>query len=306
MQRILLVASLLTLGCGFYWPTFFSKLKSRHSQALILSSKGTSEHITRGQKKSLLPRSASQPLALNESLSTGMDGEILLQFKSGARVRILPNSLITLLRKTNTPMIAVRRGELEVVDEGLSRSVLVSQDGKESSLSDYRFKDNSQELWIDPRSLDTVKMAPTERAYSSPFNSNSVEGNANLAPSEGERITFTNTPLEPLTEEKIKGFESQIRAMITDQISKQKTPMYRCYSRLLQKRPNTEGALELNFKVNGYGKVVNSMIIKNDMKEKDFERCIVEIVKRAKFKPFQGEPVSAFLPLRFQKNIVME
>ncbi len=296
MQRLFIIASLGVLGISFYWPRFYTTFKQSNVLATVISSKGTTEWITR-QSLSKRPLQKSLSIKMNESLATGSDGEMVLRFKRGAEIRLLPSSFVTVVRKANSTLLALRRGEIEVINEGEGDSVLVSQKGLDRPLREYESPTTLETLWIDPQSLDTVKIVETSAQVASAIEGSNSEINPNSP------ITLSKDPLAPISEKQSQDFQSQIRSMIADRISRQKNHLFRCYSTLIQKKKAAHGKLDLHFTVNNIGKVEDLMIVKTEIQDKKFEGCLLQIIKRTDFQPFQGQKVSTFLPLRFEKNL---
>jgi hypothetical protein len=297
MQRFLIVASLGSIALGFYWPKLYFSAKNTISVATVLSNKGTTEWISRHHRRSSTPQKTTT-LQMNESISTGTDGEMILRFKRGAEVRVLPSSFITLLRKANSTLIALRRGEIEVLQEGETNSVLVAHGGIDYSLRDYQPEGQQETLWIDPQSLDTIKTVDTETPAAT-----SLEGAASGNESSTPSLSLTKDPLAPISTKQAGDFQAQIRGMIADRVGRQKNHLFRCYTTLIQKQKNASGKLDVHFTVNNLGKVEDPMIVKTEIMDKKFEKCLLQVIQRTDFQPFQGQKVSTFLPLRFEKNL---
>lgn len=296
MQRLFIIASLGILAVGFYWPKFYTSFKQSNSLATVVSSKGTTEWISR-QSLAKRPLTKSLAIKMNESLSTGSDGEMVLRFKRGAEIRLLPSSFVTIVRKANSTLLALRHGDIEVINEGEGDSVLVSQRGQDRPLREYQPQANTEPLWIDPQALDTVKTVETSTEMAS-----SIEGQQTDMNSDGT-ITLSKDLLAPVSDKQSKDFQAQIRSMIADRIGRQKNHLFRCYSNLIQKKKAAHGKLDLHFTVNTQGKVEDPMIVKTELPDKKFESCLLQIIKRTDFQPFQGQKISTFLPLRFEKNL---
>ncbi len=329
-MRYLVAAGLLALGLGLYWPKYYSSLKQEGVLATIISSKGTNEWVSRRSLKSLSPQKSNQ-IKINESLATGTDGEMVLRFKKGAEIRLLPSSFITLTRKANATLLALRRGDIEVIREGESNSVMVSHKGQDKSLQEFLTKTEPDLLLIDPQSLDTIKTVTTNTTPTTLVNSNDLSSsyNANAmgssstnpttvtiaspdpaTPASDSPLSLSKGLLTPVTEQDVKDFQAQVRAMISDRVSRQKNHFYRCYTTLIQKKsskkldPNKlEGVVELHFTVNSYGKVEDSLITQSEIKDKNFQSCLLQVIKRTDFQPFRGPSISTLLPFQFDKNL---
>lgn len=295
MQRLLLTASVGVLVGGYFWPQLYSSFKQSTAIATVVYSKGSTQWISRQNLKTLRPIK-QQSIKMNDSLATGSDGEMVLHFKKGAEIKLLPSSFVTLVRKANSTLLSLRRGEIEILREGESDSVLVSQDGQDVPLQQYAPSNNQAEMWIDPQALDTVKIVESQKSELS-----TTEGMATEIT--GAPISLAKTPLAPVSNQEQKQFQDQIRAMIADRVGRQKNHLFRCYTSLIQKKKNSHGKLDLHFTVNNLGKVEDPLIVKSEIEDPKFQACLIQIIKRTDFQSFQGQKVSTFLPLRFEKNL---
>jgi TonB family protein len=320
-MRYYLLGGFLTIGLAIYWPQYFVSLKMGQAGVLatVFSSRGSNEWIS---KKSLTHQKPQKSLSLrmNESLATGTDGVMVLKFKQGAEIRLLPSSFITLIRKANSTLIALRKGEIEVIREGEPNSVLISQGGQDRPLQDYHTTSVDASLWIDAQTLDTVKsVTPINSSSESIHVSLEGEGSAPtpaldrstiqspVSESMGSSINLSSDPLSSISTKQVKNFESQIRSMISDRISRQKNHLFRCYSTLVQqanaKSEAPQGKINLHFSVNNQGKVEDLLVLNSEIKDPKFQTCLIQVIKRTDFQPFQGQKVSTLLPLRFDKNL---
>lgn len=312
-MRYFLLGGLLMFGLAVFWPKYFVSFKTKPADVLatVVSSKGSNEWIS---KKALSHNKPQKALALrmNESLATGTDGEMVVRFRRGAEIRLLPSSFITLIRKANSTLIALRKGEIEVMREGEPNSVLISQGGKDKPLQDYLVPSSfDSTMWIDTQSLDTIKSVTTVTP-TSPI-SVSLEGHETAPPPEAPTkrslspsLAYAKDPLASLSPKNVKDFEGQIRSMISDRISRQKNHLFRCYSSLIQKKQNNDtpqGKINLHFTVNNLGKVEDLMVLNSEIKDQKFQSCLTQVIKRTDFQPFHGQKVSTLLPLRFDKDL---
>ena len=302
MQRnqnswLMIILSLTFLGIGYYWPKFYSRLRPNNSLATVISFKGTTEWISkRSVRKLSIEKSLS--IQINESLATGTDGELVLHFKKGAEIKLLPSTFITLIRKANSTLIALRRGEIEVIQEGEQDSVLISQNGTDKNLQDYQSQNIQEELWINPQSLDTIKTVETNPTIHSEVEGLKIDSSGFESP-----VLSTKELLGPISVKKNQTTQAHIRSMISDRIARQKNHLFRCYSTLIQKKKMARGKLELHFTVNNFGKVEDPLIVKSEIKDPIFEKCLLQIISRTDFQSFHGQKISTFLPLRFEKNL---
>jgi outer membrane biosynthesis protein TonB len=130
-----------------------------------------------------------------------------------------------------------------------------------------------------------------------------LEGAASGNESSTPSLSLTKDPLAPISTKQAGDFQAQIRGMIADRVGRQKNHLFRCYTTLIQKQKNASGKLDVHFTVNNLGKVEDPMIVKTEIMDKKFEKCLLQVIQRTDFQPFQGQKVSTFLPLRFEKNL---
>jgi hypothetical protein len=290
-----LVIGISLLAIAYFWPRIFAKMKQPNVLATVISTKGTTEWISRQALANKVPQKSSL-VKFNESLATGSDGEMVLRFKRGAEIRLLPSSFVTLIRKANSTLLTLRKGEIEIIKEGEGNSLLISQNGQDRPLREYESPTNQAELWIDPQSIDTVKSV---EAAPIPIQT-TLEGSPSALTSNYEPA---KDRLSPVTEQQTKDFQAQIRTMISDRVGRQKNHLFRCYSILIQTKKSAQGKIDLHFTVNNSGKVEDPMIVKTDIQDQKFEKCLLQVIKRTDFKSFQGQKISTYLPLRFEKNL---
>jgi TonB family protein len=288
---IFVLAGAAVLCFSIYWPSFFTSIRPVYSLATVVSSKGTTEWISRHSLKKQKPKK-SLSVALNESLATGSDGEMVLRFKKGAEIKLLPNTFVTLIKKANATLIAVRHGDIEVIKEGEARSVLVAQEGQDHALGDYQTKEANDTLMIDTQTLDTVKTVETNALENNPASNASEPLRENAVPT-----------VKSISQKATKDMQAQIRKMIADRMGTQKNHLFRCYTSLIQKEKTAHGRVDVHFSVSNQGKLKDPTIVSSDIKDPKFEKCLLQIIKRTDFQPFEGPSVSTLLPLRFEKNL---
>ncbi|MEY4616964.1 MAG: hypothetical protein RJB66_1924 [Pseudomonadota bacterium] len=286
------VLSGLAVFClGFFWPSLFTSLKPASPLAIVVSSKGTTEWISRQSIQKAKPKK-SLSLSLNESLATGTDGELIVRFKKGAEIKLLPSTFITLIKKANATLIAIRRGSLEVIKEGEAGSIFVAQNGRDHTMRDYQPQQIEESLEIDSQSLSANRAVDTT-------DSDSAES---AIPKE-TASKIQSESLMGSIEKANKDAQHQVRKMIADRIGAKKNHLFRCYSNLIQKQKKAHGRLDVHFVVNNQGKIKDPTIINAEIKDPKFQKCLVQIIQRTEFQPFEGQSVSTLLPLRFEKNL---
>lgn len=74
----------------------------------------------------------------------------------------------------------------------------------------------------------------------------------------------------------------------------------RCYSQILLKNSSARGDSSLSFTILRNGKTSEPKIISSSISDPAFKKCLIDVVARAHFKSFQGEPITTVFPLKFE------
>lgn len=90
------------------------------------------KHLT--EKEQLDKKTSLKAL---ESLETGADGEAQLEFPSAYRLRILPNTHVTLDQEGEKTVLYLKTGSLRVENFGRDGSLFISQNGVRWSATEY-------------------------------------------------------------------------------------------------------------------------------------------------------------------------
>ncbi len=117
---------------------------------------------------------------------------------------------------------------------------------------------------------------------------NSVEKEFEFPTAESPALALAKGQSE-LSEEEINTF-----------LNRQRQSFFRCYTQLLQSQPEAKGTATLNFTIDPAGKVVDSQVHSTELSSPEFQKCLVEVLKRIEFRSFTGGNVSAVFPIRFE------
>lgn len=286
---ILLVVALLVLGTSFFWPHLWLKLQNKNILATVIQLHGQAEKISIHNTSPKIIKKNSTIQAL-ESLIIGSNSTLTIRFQEGAEIKLLPGTLVNFSGKAKNPQMNIKKGKLEVVSISAHEKLWISQNGRTTKAQNYKaVDDNDEALEINPILNQTDIQADTNI-------STSIEG-GETAP---ENITsaIANIKQEPKNNDE----HSQIRLMISDRLARQKTRIYRCYSQLLQKQSDASGKLAVHFTVNNLGKVEDAEMASTQFKNDDFHKCLLNVVKRTNFLPFDGNTMATLLPLKFEKT----
>lgn len=200
-------------------------------------------------------------LYLLDSIETGTDGDVTLTTDSGYKIRLLENALITIDQEQNKIVLLIKKGELQFDASGQEGSLLVSREGNRWTPAEYEAQVRSE---ID---LDAL---PDFNPSASP------------APPAG-------VPLEGLSPEQIQ-----------DTLRNNRSAFFRCYTQLLQKKPGTTGQSNLSFTIEPSGKISLINIASSTIDDPQFQRCLIETLRRISFKSFNGKAISTIFPLKFE------
>lgn len=258
-----LIAGAALIGFSVYF-SFFSKekedLTSRIARVESQTGKVFVLHAGLTQKELVQTRANLASLDSVETLDTG---EALISFESAYRVRVYNNALVTLEK---------------VQEEKSSHSILIIKRG-EIKIENFG---RDGELFIAKNG---------ERIAAADYNSSTLAQTAVQNPVSSE--TLANESNQGLTADEIS---------VT--ISNHRTSFFKCYTQLLQKDPSIKGTVSLSFTIETTGKQSVSDVTTTELAGKsldvEFKKCLLEVMKRIEFRPFQGAPISTIFPLKFE------
>ena len=90
--------------------------------------------------------------------------------------------------------------------------------------------------------------------------------------------------------------EDEINTVITNH----RTSFFKCYTQLLQKEPTAKGDVALSFTIENSGKLSVAEVNASQLKNEDFKKCLLEVLRRVEFRAFTGPPISTLFPLKFE------
>lgn len=103
---------------------------------------------------------------------------------------------------------------------------------------------------------------------------------------------------EPLPDQSNKPLLSQ--SDIESILNSKKTDFFKCYGQILQKNPTARGQVLLSFTIEKQGHTSKIEISKSEISDNSFKSCLMEVLARLQFKPFNGSPVTTVFPLKFE------
>ncbi len=124
-----------------------------------------------------------------------------------------------------------------------------------------------------------------ERVSALDFDSSTLKA----APLEAPTTPQGPAPVTQLTEEEISGV-----------MASHKSSFFKCYTQLLQKDPQAKGDATLSFTIDNSGKLMVYDMTSAKLPQPEFKKCLIDVMSRVVFRPFQGPPVSTLFPIKFE------
>jgi hypothetical protein len=190
-----------------------------------------------------------------DSVETDETGDASIEFDDNSRLRLFPNSLVTLAKEDGRIIVILKHGDIKV-ERATSDHLLIAKNGERLAAKDY----NGSELQKTPTSSALANVTPGSPAKD-----------------------------KALTEQDISQVMNNYRAHF-----------FKCYTQLLQKDPNAKGDVSLSFTVENSGKLSAADVVSSTIKNDEFKKCLLEVLRRIEFHSFSGPPVSTLFPLKFE------
>lgn len=200
-----------------------------------------------------------------DEVEVGIDGEANLELATGHRLKLLPNTILSLNRESEKMVLILRRGQFEILRDGDDSQLLISKNGIRWSLREF------------------INMSGADSK------------NPPSAPSTSSESMFSNSP---------QSHQLQINSLTPEYLAATMTgyrdSFQKCYSQLLLKDSEAKGNCAISFTVQKNGRTSDIQIISCEIKDSGFQKCITQVTQRAQFRSFPGEPVTTVFPLVFQ------
>jgi hypothetical protein len=256
-----LLLGLVLVGLSTYFSYFAPKTTSTE---LLLA------HVDRESGKAYVFRSGytqretvdrKTNLYNLDSVETLETGEAVLAFESAHKVRMSPNTLVT-LERVDDPQgfhvtLILKRGEIHVDSVGREGDLFIAKNGERISAADYNNSTLAQ---------TAVKPPQPNEAFSNPVPEN-----------------------QGLTDEEINSVMNTHRASF-----------FKCYTQLLQTEPTAKGNVSLSFTIENNGKLSVAEVTASQLQNEEFKKCLLEVLRRIEFRTFKGAPISTLFPLKFE------
>lgn len=94
---------------------------------------------------------------------------------------------------------------------------------------------------------------------------------------------------------------STYKAKIRNTMQASSKALRRCYATLLKKQIKVSSQVQIYFEIHPRGHTKNVRVQKSNIREKDFESCLVQIIRRKKFPTFRGTHKKIVYPLVFDQ-----
>ena len=94
--------------------------------------------------------------------------------------------------------------------------------------------------------------------------------------------------------------EQLTQVEIESTLNSKKSDFFKCFGQLIQRNPQAAGAVLISFTIERQGFATKVEISKSEINDSSFKSCMVEVVSRTKFRPFNGNSITTVFPLRFE------
>jgi hypothetical protein len=209
-----------------------------------------------------------------EALSTGPDGSALLEFSSGTKLRVQPNSRLVAMFESaaqTSVVITVLLGGVDFLSEDPQVHV---------------FK-NGQQL---------TKSQPSTFA---PLIISAAKGSESALPDEPSvSVAQADDTPTPRPHAQSTEPEGEANTLSNDQIAQSitaKTAYFqRCYLGFLQrnKKVAPTGQIVISFQIENNGQVASQKLVRSDFEDQALNNCVLEVISRTTFMSFSGARIN--------------
>jgi hypothetical protein len=116
----------------------------------------------------------------------------------------------------------------------------------------------------------------------------------------GEKYKDSELSKQPTKNEAPKNTETLSEDEIFRVVNQSKNLFFKCYTQLLTKSPLAKGPVQLSFIIEPKGKINQAKIQTIFSDDEQFSECLIEVLRRTQFRNFDGDPISAVFPLKFE------
>jgi hypothetical protein len=232
---------------------------------------------------------SSQSIYHQQALMTGPDGTAAIKLQSGARVKVEENSSIITEFDMNEPAainITILAGMAQVLDPGQPELLRIFRDGKR--------------LLTGTQAPVPVKIKPGASGATSPEESMIIATTRDeSAASQNSADGSEKSQIQPETSAQQETLSTD---EISNEVSKQKSFISRCYLSYLSRVQNTArtGTILMGFTIQPSGSVSDTKVISSDLRDDVLQKCLVEVIERTRFKPFRSIPIQMEYPIQLE------
>lgn len=240
-----------------------------------------------------------RPLRARETLVTGPESTLTLNFPGGGQIRLLENSRLAAEPTSDGAQVTILNGQFEFLQPGTGESLHVYKDGRRVR-----------------HGTDLVRMPPS--IVSGPDSQVPVPAIENDASNEDALITPTaqdetsalqaSPPADPpITSTPNNTERTDTNTLTNEQIQRllaaQGPRFQRCFLDFMKRANSTSanGVVTTSFIIRPNGKVDSLRVTESTFTDPLLNSCVIEVVDRTPFPEFDGEPILiSEYPIRFQ------
>lgn len=248
--------------------------------------------VRTGDSAKFLPVKSELPLYLKDEIKTERTGRLHIKMTSGYELELLPESQMILDRwspKGGPEYFSLTRGNIRVIREGKKGDLYIQQNSR---------------TYL-PGDAATASRRPMPIYLQNPGAPNTTSNSKNPPPLPATVATPTpeNRVGNKMPEKKIKSVEDSTTltsAYIETILGNQAQLFRRCQLSSLRDGAVSAGNLTLAFSIEKDGKTADVRVITSNLRNKELEKCSVDVIERTKFKPYTGTDVQLSYPIEFR------
>lgn len=302
MKRLLvpMIAIALGISAAFAGFQLLQTLGPRPMAVETWQTIGQIESVS-GEVSHRLPRSprflSAQPSTSfhsQELLVTGRASEAVVQFSSGTKIKASENTRLIAESDPSRPGVIVLTlldGSISLLNPGPEGSLRIFHQGQEFNAQDLQ---TSQVPVLSTNPSATSGAFPNEPSNDSVVSATTPDDSARTGATKPRPMDST------LTSKK----DSNFKETLTDDeiirtIQSQSRLFQRCYLTYIDRAKTQEGmdaremtgVIHVGFVIQSSGKITNTRVIRSEFEDATLHRCVLEVLERTSFKPFEGETI---------------
>lgn len=152
---VLILCGLLLIGLFFLVSKKMAPEKNNEPQVALAILNSGEAFVWKNQlgvKEKLAERTW---LKNQETLETGPNSEVSLEFPSNYQIRISPQSTLSFEQSEDSTHILLKKGDIEVDAYGIENSIFILKDGQKISLTDYGLAKEKKQNELQTRKNNT-------------------------------------------------------------------------------------------------------------------------------------------------------